>query len=332
MPTWPTCETTTRHPGDLVDHARRGSFRGRPVGSGPLRHGDPGGRGDGAEARHRRLDRRPQPERERVRSSRGSRPPRCPIPASAPANPSGTTTPASSWPALDLLAELFDRRDLPDVEPRRVGLEERDERCGRRVARRHDDAEAGAARAAELQPERHDDDRRQHEHEEQVRPVPDLAEEVDPGDVERLRRLDHRGATSRRARSIPRPPVTRPIVSSTATAGRQSAAVEPVPCMSPRPRRNQPWGVNSDSVASTSGALEVGENVPPRMPRVMATAPLAAARGLGRAGERRHERRDPDRRDDPRDDHRRDPDRRPPVGVDEERRRHDERASSRRGP
>ena len=39
---------------------------------------------------------------------------------------------------------------------------------------------------------------------------------------------------------------------------------------------NQPCGVSSARVAMTSGACEVGENVPPRMPSVIATAEFAA--------------------------------------------------------
>ena len=100
----------------------------------------------------------------------------------------------------------------------------------------------------------------------------------------------------------------------------------PGPAISPRPRRNQPWGVSRASVAIRPRApSRVGANVPPRIPSVIATAELAAPAASAVWNERHDERRDPDRRERSRaTTSSSDAQRRPPVGADQERRRDDQ--------
>ena len=222
-----------------------------------------------------------------------------PEPASAPANPSGTTTPASSVPALHLLEELLDRRRGCRTS-NRVGSASKQRRRAlppprRRTAPRRRD---GPARPAELEPERHDDDRRQDEHEEQVGPVADLAEEVDAGD----RRAPCAGwiigrhQASRRAASRGRP-VTRPISEQHRDRGQAvGGGRRAVPCMSPRPRRNQPCGVSSASRRHQVRRLARRRERPAEDAERDRDGAVGRGRRLGRVDERGHERRDPDRR------------------------------------
>ena len=76
----------------------------------------------------------------------------------------------------------------------------------------------------------------------------------EPADVDRRDREDVHGATTRRARSSPTPPVTRPIATSTASDG-ATTAMPPPAARSLIPRRNQACGVMMLRAAIALGRL-----------------------------------------------------------------------------
>ena len=175
----------------------------------PCRDGDAGRRRDRAQPGDRRLDRRPEPGRERVggpevadlRRSRALR--------ARPRSRPGSRCPASSWPRSTWDVEGGHIGDVAGSRTAAVSAaSDGDEHLRRRVAGRRHDAQPRPRVAAELEPERHDDDRRQHEHEEQVAPVADLSQQVDPPDLEGLADLGSSAAPGVARGPGRAPPVT----------------------------------------------------------------------------------------------------------------------------
>ena len=193
---------------------------------------------------------------ERARSCRGSAARPSPVPRSAAAKPSGITRPASSLPCSTCAAQRRPRR--------------RSRRTSRRVIVRCAGSRPGPPRPRRRPARR-----------------PRAARAVEPPNWSPRATMIIVGSTNTKNRSPRsrswRMRLTRPIASALPEPligrhqapraehadrprdepdaeqhrrppARPSRATPPAPCMSPSPRRNQPWGVSSASVAKASGA------------------------------------------------------------------------------